>query len=850
MKSALKSIMHLIMGLMVLGIAQLHVLIPSIQAADINQRAIFDMNTDKKNNDELSCVEQKKSKKKAAAKKRAALRRSVRRKGRRKTKPVQQPPVELVQEPFATHTLFIFLDDTEMVFGAVSQTLASALLQEAGPIIVSASLCVNINSSEIGKEDPELLLQTFNSINEKWKKPGATIHDESYPHELKERTRIFCLAAGLDAETAATKWIIKEISPRLYLFLPKKYVHAKKISAESVEDDTFMGLDQVTPTEQVLGLKVNHMKTVTLDTIQRPDQPPGGLSDYFIDLLNDIFVVNSEYPINNKAAIPTWAFWATGHGHMHHKIIGLPLPKFQMWLEFLNTKLNTKLLYYWSCYASGVNAEELYEDSKTSLYETYPFVLITQALTDTPAATYAWDDLYIDQGKLSLKKSHDYTNFVDMVTSSDTLDYRALVEPFAASLRWLKLGSSPQIKFPGIPWFSVIHIDKVVSVGSIMAKARTEPLDVAHFFKQGNGLVSLLGILLYAQDVPFELVINTKSADEYYVPTFVSMIPGNVVHHIKRISSHFNTADDILKQFFIMLLGAHKVFCIEELEAPFSAETAAVFGDTKGTLKDIIIDFFYTDFSLPPTFDIYCSYNGEVYCAKGVYSLGSISLNFTEADNVAKEQYALFQAGYGVKAGRESVHSIQEKTGMIFAQEMTSKEATDNLLRALYSMPDNGVMPIERIMITECTTATEENESPCWWLLLKTLLTASILPVATHKIIWIGEIATCFSEGNCRGEAYHIIIDISRKSRQIFFKNKDQTPEGMSLEYGSLPAQEDYMPAYMHVFGYYQQHKTLDTSLEKKTEGIERRSVHQLLTPEAIAKINEAQEKKRATGNK
>ena len=52
------------------------------------------------------------------------------------------------------------------------------------------------------------------------------------------------------------------------------------------------------------------------------------------------------------------------------------------------------------------------------------------------------------------------------------------------------------------------------------------------------------------------------------------------------------------------------------------------------------------------------------------------------------------------------------------------------------------------------------------------------------------------------------------------------------------------------MFAYYEKHKKLDEEIEKEINEIEKSSVHQLLTPESIAKIREAEEKKQAEQKK
>ena len=141
----------------------------------------------------------------------------------------------------------------------------------------------------------------------------------------------------------------------------------------------------------------------------------------------------------------------------------------------------------------------------------------------------------LSKNKLKVKISVRYSDFLNKVTTSDIINYRELAAPFVVGFKnehGLELSHLPQIKFPGLPWFSVIDNDKVVNIGSILAKTRTKPLDIATFFAKKDKKADPLGILLYAETIPFELIINTIE-----MPAIISMIPGDAIHHIKKISS-------------------------------------------------------------------------------------------------------------------------------------------------------------------------------------------------------------------------------------------------------------------------------------------------------------------------
>src|SRR4029078_7029332 len=121
-----------------------------------------------------------------------------------------------------------------------------------------------------------------------------------------------------------------------------------------------------------------------------------------------------------------------------------------------------------------------------------------------------------------------YDCFVKKITDFDPIPYHETIEclipastlyqPRVYDAAHYKYGPQniPQIRYPGLPWFSVFDNSIVASIGTVMAKTRTAPLDIATFFaRQGQQQADPLALLLYAQDIPFQLIIDTKIAKDF-----------------------------------------------------------------------------------------------------------------------------------------------------------------------------------------------------------------------------------------------------------------------------------------------------------------------------------------------
>lgn len=471
--------------------------------------------------------------------------------------------IEIKEFTYVPRGILFFIDDSEKEkesIGAIGGDLLIALYQHAGPIIVSASL-----------------LRTFFSENAA---QAAALVGKNAQQLAKEYQTAFWRANKAEQKAILMKalnfelsqWAIKEINDFLYLLVPQEYVQALKIDMaiiKKVSDEP-----KITPVELQLGLKVNHMKNITSlseitsKTIGEPSRP-----HYVVNALyntsrktSDIFCMRSDYHAHNESQVPLWTIYMDGHGTMNGKIVGMGLDDFKEVLNFFEKSINTRLLIYKSCYAAGLNNEIIYKDARTAIHKTYPFAIITQAITDAPVMGIGPRPEEV-RGKLELEILVHFDDFLHDV-QSEVIDYAALTKYLFPSLPEEKLkgfglqvwANVPQIKLPGVEWFSVMASQKdIVSIGSILAKTfdANKPLDVVKYFKTDPK-----AILLYAADIPFELIINTNNLE-----AIISMIPREAVHKIKKISSQ-KKIDEITQWFMsIEMLDTHKTFFIKTVNS-------------------------------------------------------------------------------------------------------------------------------------------------------------------------------------------------------------------------------------------------------------------------------------------
>jgi hypothetical protein len=732
------------------------------------------------------------------------------------------PITTSTQRPI-NRALLIFLDDSESddaqgekKVGVVSHAFLSAFLQEAGPIVVSASLIVNVKEyQKPAEQNPQKLVDRFNTIS---KNLGGA--DAAALTEFKS----IILAAISFNETTVQTWIIKRINSALYLLLPKKYVHDKNIPENALHE--FISDDLITSVEQQLGLKVNHMPTVTdINEIKKPVPAPP-FAEYFMQAMwdntskkSDIFVTNNEYRKYNNISVPLWSILIEGHGILGLSVIGLSLPQFKQFLTFLENKVRTKLLYYISCYGAGLQNKILYEDTERRIDTTYSFAIITQALTDAPI----YGPFVVpsaDKGQLKALSDTKHFDFLKKVTASDSINYHELAALITPDLKAFGISGLPQIKFPGLPWFSVIDDEKACSIGSILAKTRTAPLNIATFFGKKGKPAEPLGILLYTQDIPFELIVNTKT-EMGKPPAIISMIPGNALHHIKRLSSQINSLGNLLFSFIrIKNLGSQKIFIIDEARGTNP-------GTDGLTVHDVVIKV------TPRGSTIY-------WMEEDATLIKIMNEEIVKVSAEDEKEYAQLLSVCNPKKSAtvtlDQITDLQEKIREISTEQMTNMQALSNVIGILDTMPNSVALRIPKIKGFSCPP---ENEY-CWFEFLYQVAQYAAFDV--HKLIWIYEVEVCSEEGNCQVILTNIIVDVTQEETKVLFTSNMQKMWSISNKTGvtELPEGAAYIAHYTTLFQYFKEHLRLPEQLSKE----EVPTIQDLLTREAVVSLEKVQEKK------
>lgn len=473
--------------------------------------------------------------------------------------PSYKPLYERESYAYAPRALLIYLDHSEtesqksdygIATGVTTLYLSKAIREEAGPIIASTHTLWLLR-----KEQERVILSKKEKLD--------------------------------------TSWILKQISHCLVLLVPKNYLTSINIDPADVKkSDT----TEITQTELMLGIKVNHMKTVTFDNLTKDKPEIQDLTYDFISFFtgrNTIFCLRSDYENHKKkwsSYLPMWSLFMQGHGGSD-QIVGIKLDSFALVLDFLDTRINTRLLVYSSCYAAGINAKRIYYYSESAIQKTYSFPIITGALTDATTISVVSDT----KPKALVQEL--------MKPVSDPLNYEKIVSYFKPIQRDPE--NTALIKIPGLEWFSVIDIHKdVVQIGSILAETRSNrPLDIVKFFHRDPRI-----LLLYAQDIPFELIINSKN-----LKSIVSMIPGNIIHTIEKITSSSDLGSVLDWFMYIDSLSTTKIFYIKSINKPDGTVLA----------KEVVICNNYAEY-YSARFALFKKDDGKLYVKECFIEIGQI----------------------------------------------------------------------------------------------------------------------------------------------------------------------------------------------------------------------------------
>lgn len=267
-----------------------------------------------------------------------------------------------------------------------------------------------------------------------------------------------------------------------------------------------------------------------------------------------------------------WSFYISGHGDHASKtekietIVGMHLSQFKKFIFFLENSIHTNLLMYSSCYGSGINLMEPYQNM--AHYKNLSFAIITTCLTDAPVYVYgsasglvlpAYDkNIFLQE--TNVENKHLAWNFIQDFSQFKkyALDKQKYIELAQAIMPYKEcigsvcnlsqLENIPLIKRPKEIFFVPLdsaYIDFIIHNESSIKKVENKS-GLLWYIKQYKGTIQIINSL----------------------PQFVNMIPGDGVIWTQKLQADaFNVQDMISKLFFsIEDMYGVKVFIFDAIE--------------------------------------------------------------------------------------------------------------------------------------------------------------------------------------------------------------------------------------------------------------------------------------------
>lgn len=471
------------------------------------------------------------------------------------------------QEQQRTEPLLIFLDNAERsgLAGPIGIRCVMAMLQHAGPIVVSGSLLASIFQKVTLKPEVQEYYQQV-------KKLLAEMNQGNQASLLHQLNALHRPSSGEEKDLALQifqdsfnprEWWISQINPQLFVFIPTWWIEQARDRIALLKVPTNL---LVPPLALATGLLLGADKDQTLKTSEdirryvakfrdvytKHDKYSG--SEYFLDIFK-FFVPREVYTTLNKLRTqeglpliqsPSWALYLAGHGRSGSVIAGLALQQIKTFLDFMATTLSTRIFIYYSCFATGTAAYQLYKEP-SGKKRVFNFPIIAEsmpdamALTSPPTIPYYFSPEYIDNKHHTLKliSNLNYRAFVDEIQqATDFNGYLRTLPSICIALQDFKgnVGTAPQIKLPGLEWFSFFDVQKkTFAIGRVLAATRKKPLNVARYL--GKQYTPIEAILFYVDYVPFDLVIDTP-----YFPMFLSMKGWRVKHVINKVITRSSLA--------------------------------------------------------------------------------------------------------------------------------------------------------------------------------------------------------------------------------------------------------------------------------------------------------------------
>lgn len=257
-----------------------------------------------------------------------------------------------------------------------------------------------------------------------------------------------------EARSSLSKWEIytlKDKSIPLMLLIPKQGMYSSYLA--KLKTFSYGGGTKLSDGELLLGIKLHNLDQINASSaLPKPKQRIEDLA-----CLKDILITHNDLKGIGDQFCNRWDIFLTGHGSAKGSIAGMAPTDFTHFLNFLNGAINTRSLFYDTCFA-GAHLTDAYQYAATPTEIRdidFNFTIISATTFSKQSYANAHNNFqeYFTglDNYFTARKAGD-----ENIKLTDIVQYLNLWEKTFAISNTLQL---PTIRFPHTGWFKITDID-------------------------------------------------------------------------------------------------------------------------------------------------------------------------------------------------------------------------------------------------------------------------------------------------------------------------------------------------------------------------------------------------------
>lgn len=187
----------------------------------------------------------------------------------------------------------------------------------------------------------------------------------------------------------------------MMLFIRKDSPHLNELDNYSMGGEYNNAENQpqkISDGEHLLGLKISNCTEIT-DGISSQGEPNSNIkivsNANIKQYLQQILITHQDVKGLKEDYLNRWDIYLQGHGGQY--IAGMPKASFEAMLDFLNFGINTRSLFYLTCYSGGQNLTTPYQYESETPYKNYGpqdkdlnYMIISANIFNTQTWTSSW----------------------------------------------------------------------------------------------------------------------------------------------------------------------------------------------------------------------------------------------------------------------------------------------------------------------------------------------------------------------------------------------------------------------------------------------------------------------------